>query len=883
MNSHANITKAFISFVGMCFIAVIPSLMALNTQVEGIRIIRDHWGIPHIFAKDERSLFYGAGYAAAEDRLFQMTLVRFSIQGRLAEVFGTKYLEWDKRLRTMGLYRHARASLHHLSPTIQALLHAYAMGVNAYMADHPNHLSTLFMNYGGSPEPWTAADCIAAMLRIAERFDRSWMQEVFHLRQFEVLADSIGREAAIRQLESQKRQVDDEVAIVSRDEYLRYEDELRKLLDADTALVKLHKITIPLSEWTPPKMSHNWVVSGDKSTTGLPLLESDPQITVETPPTWYEFHLYGGRFNVRGIGMPGVPAMLIGYNDHCAWGMTALGSDNSDLFQEQLRPGSQREYKWGDTWERMTERTETILVKNGESVNLKILETRHGPVVNEFVSHVRPGEIFSLQYLVAKEPATTVEGLLTMMCAADWPSFTRGLAMYQSPGVHLIYADKWNNIAYYTLAKLPLRVHNAGIPYRGWTVEEEWQGIIPFEQMPRMLNPLNGFISTANNLPVGSWYPYDIGGGIGDNARSWRLCELLRDGEKYSPDDFLAIHRDAVNPIIRDFARFAVMAVREESPSDPDALAAARVLTDWDFILDTSSSAYQLASVIGPTIKRSLRNTPLEDRYLGGDAGLAMLFREVEAYYDSTGRLVPDPDVRLWLITYLGESYRKSGLSGTRPRPVRLTHKMPYQNNLEGFGSLAREHDLTSPPLHCGVVATIWSQLGNSYSQLVNLAQIDSSRSVLPPGVSEIPDGAHFSDQIPLWVNGDMHIAPLSLEAVETIKESEYILSPDLTGMPIKRERFAEYNILRNNYPNPFNGFTTISYELAERTFVRLAVYNTLGQHVIALKEGWMSAGQYRVTWSGVDQNGASVPSGLYIIMLETPDLTMQNKMIFLK
>ncbi|MCX6134870.1 MAG: penicillin acylase family protein [Ignavibacteriales bacterium] len=857
-----------------CLLTTNAGAGELSTGADSVLVVRDKWGIPHIIAGNEQSLFYGAGFAAAEDRLLQMVLVRYSIQGRLAEFFGSGFVVRDKRIRTLGYYRHAEQSLPFLSDTTRLLLQAYADGVNAYIATHPEHMAEVFQKYGMRPEKWTAADGIACLLRMAERFDGGWAGEVDALRGYEELEKTLGREQALRQLEQSRKRVDDSSAVVSREEYNRYSPALLKP-PATNALRK--GAGDPSAGWTPPNMSHNWCVDGSRSTTGFPILESDPQITVESPATWYEFHLQGGRFNVRGIGMPGSPAMLIGYNDQVGWGLTALGSDNADLFQEQMREGSTTEYKWKDTFEKFEERSEVVKVKNAANIVLVVKSTRHGPVVNEFFTGLKRNEVFALRYVVTAEPATDVEGLLEMMAAHGWTAFRRGMAKYRSPGAHLIYADKFGNIAYQTLARLPLRAHEAGIPFRGWTGDEEWKGVIPFDQMPRMLNPLAGFISTANNCPIGSWFPYYVGGSIGDNARSWRLKELLGGDKQFSPGDFFELHRDAINPIARDFVFFALMAVKEEKPTSPDVLDAARLLSGWDYQMHTSFAGYLLVSSIPTLINRSLRGTPLENKYLGASAGLIQLFRDLEAHYDTTHALLPDTSVRSWLVTQLGECYRNSGIAASGSRPFTLTHSMPYQGNLEGLGSLWPAYDLTSPPLTCGVVETIWSQLGNSYSQLVNFAQIDSSFSFIPPGNSEVPASRHFNDQIGLWVAGSMHAAPLTLAAVLPLKETQYYVRSTPTSIPRAASEVPLAHHMEDSYPNPFNASTTIRYQVAEAIHVEIKIFNGLGQQVDLLVNMNKQPGEYLVRWT------ADLPSGVYYSRMTAGNYTQTKKLILLR
>jgi penicillin amidase len=732
-----------------------------------VRIVRDTWGIAHVYAEDEWALFYGSGYATAQDRMLQMTLCRYAVQGRLAEILGRDWIVRDKRMRVLGLQRHAESVVPHLSEDTRAALEAYAAGVNAYL--RTVRLPAIFERYGGTPELWRPADCVAQWMRVSERFDANWTGEVSALRNFQALAAEVGAEEGYRQMNS--RVLDESAAVVTEDEMARFPDVYERLKGIAAGK--------PVSE--PPKASHNWVVSGEKSTTGKPILESDPQIAVSAPSIWHEIHLTGGRYNVRGIGIAGAPGLLIGWNDRCAWGATALGSDNADLFQEELHPEDPLSYKWLDGWRAMAVHREEIRVKGERSRFVEVRKTHHGPIVNAFLKNLREGETFALHYLVLQEMTSSIEGLLATMRARNWGDFVGGMRGYRSPGLHMIYADVDNNIGYWALAAVPRRKYSARVPHEGWSGEDEWLGLIPFDEMPHLYNPLSGFISTANNLPVGGWYPHSLGiltGGAGDTARSWRLRELLSGSGPYSPGGFLTIHQDAVSPTVRDFARFALMVVEEEGSPNRTVTAAVQALKDWNGSLLTDSSGYPVAVGISTVLTRSLRTTTLYDRYGGGGSGVAHVLKDIAKHVEETGRVPADPAIQAWLVTYLQKGYEEVRRSGAGTTVV---HRMPYQNNLEGFGSLDTEYDLISPPLSAPITQTIWSQRGNSYTQIVNLAEIDSSRSLLPPGVSEDPESPNFSDQVDLWVAGGVHPAPLNREAVEAVKSSEMTLAVPTT------------------------------------------------------------------------------------------------------
>ncbi|MFZ1731544.1 MAG: penicillin acylase family protein [Bacteroidota bacterium] len=868
------------------FVCLFLLTSVVSAQTWYSRVVTDRWGVTHAYGIGPdlgnvpypvQAAFMAAGYAEASQRLMQMQLARLSVQGRLSEVFGSSFLDHDKRLRTIGLYRHAQQVTPSLPDSVLMLLDLYAAGVRHYVSEHRAEVSAVESALGVTFEPWTSADAVACFYRIAEYFDRGWTNEVQALRKFETMLATMTREEAIAELEAGNRQVDDAAAIVSQDEYSRYESEYQKLLNgiAPTSGGSSLKKDAADDAWEPPKMSHNWVVGAAKSSTGFPILESDPQITVQSPATWYETHISGGAFNVRGISMPGTPVMLLGFNENVAWGLTALGSDNADLFQEELRPGTRNEYKWKNGWETMTERSEVIKVKGARDVTINVMATRHGPVVNDLVNGVKAGEIFALHWLVLEEDATTITGLLKMMSARNWPEFVKGVELYQSPGVHLIYADTKKTIAYYTMARVPLRVHNAGIPFLGANGDEEWQGVVPFDEMPRMLNPVAGYISTANNAPVGSWYPYAVGGGLGDNARSWRLRELMEETDIFSPDDFLNVHRDMVEPIARDFVRYAIMAVDEDPTAEADAKAAADSLRSWDYTQNTAWSVYRLTSSIGVVIKRTLRGTPLEARYLGSDAGLIQLFRDLEAYELAQGGLSPDTDIRAWLIAQLAEVYRRSGIADPGARPLVVRHSMPWQDNLEKFGSLNRNFDQTSSPLTCGVTATIWSQLGNSYSQIVDLSLVDSSLSILPPGNSEVPTSNHFGDMIPLWEAGGMHPAPLSWNAIAPYEESR--VQWWVVEVSVDDENPAADGFRINSvWPNPGSGTFTLSCTGMDAGEVELIARDILGREV-SRTHAAIAGGSAPLRWTPPP----GLPAGMYHLIVQTGNAQAAVKILY--
>ena len=695
--------------------------------------------------------------------MLQMELVRRAAAGRLAEILGSDWIEHDKRARIIGLHRHAQRVAEHLAPDTREALEAYAAGINHYLRTAAERVVFTVGEHTWTPEPWTVADSIAVWMRFSEFFDRSWEQEVTALR---------NAGGGVPYERRGFRVIDKEAAVVTEADFARTNPEAYRRLKA-RSLQSTGSARTAESAWEGLQASHAWAVSGERTVTGKPLLESDPQIPVTLPSLWYEIHLHGETFNARGIGVPGAPGFLVGWNEHLAWGATALGSDNVDLFLERLDPEG-KAYAYQGDWLPLQTRVERIDVLGAEPVYITVRETHHAPLVDDLLPNRRRGEHFSLHYVVTQELHTSIDGLLAMMRATDWESFKEGLRRYHSPGLHIVYADVYGNIGYHTAAAIPIRQGVYGLPQVGWTGEEEWAGYIPFDELPQSLNPERGFVASANHLPVGDWYPYNLTvASSGHNPRSLRLYELLSERDDFSVDVFeREVHRDNVSPVARDFIDLA-RRLRERNLLTPQAARVLDVFDAWDGRMIEGDPQSELGEVLLATMHRSLGDIPgterLAARFGGGFPGIIHLLRVVRDEHERNEASPWDEDVARWmsvLLEQIGTQARRQAVREAQPQ------RMLYQTNLEGFGSLNPAADRLMPELTTVFVDTIWSQAGNSYTQIVDLSDIDNSRAVLPPGISENPSSPHYFDQVDLWVRGATRPAPLSRDAVMEYAES---------------------------------------------------------------------------------------------------------------
>ncbi|MBI2926585.1 MAG: penicillin acylase family protein [Verrucomicrobia bacterium] len=772
------------------------STSATAGQTNGaVEILRDQWGVPHVFAKREADGFFGVGYACAEDRRLQMELLRRRTHGQLAEVFGEKWVESDRKFRLAGMTRYCAEAVASLPADLRANLAAFAAGVNAFVAEHPEQIKTRFAPLGVEPEPWTPADCLAAWLGVAEVFDHLYDESAVRAyHEFQQLA----REPNEAQARQQRTLViDDFAAVVS-------EAEMAKDRAAYARLKAMKRVRSLLPRSLPDesiKLSHAWAVDGTRSTTGKPILESDPQTSVNNPALWYEFHLAAGRYDVRGVGVAGCPALLIGWNRRVAWGATALGIGSTVTFLEKLSPDGRGYLLNGET-RAFARRLERIAVKEGPPVIQEVLSTPHGFVFNSLLRQPNPNEACVSFFKQAHDRATSVRAMLEWMRARHWKEFQSAMEHYYSPGLHVVYADAAGNIAYQTLVHRPVARSSTRLALEGWTGADEVLGRIPLRELPHMLNPEAHFISHANNLPVGSWYPHELGlgtGGIGDTTRSMRLRQLLSGGRKLSVEDFeRVVHRDDVNAAVAALWPVARRVALEEKVSEPAVQTLIESLKGWDLHYRSAESAYASAMALADNLVLSYRMSGLRDRLGGGEGGICHLARLLGERFGSGDATPTDPQVRGYLLDWLkaaaGVGGRGGGRAGARARPGLIAqHAMPYQaNGPLGFPSLDSALDLRSPPLSCTQGGTIWSQAGNSFSQIVDLANVDNSRSVLPPGLSEDAASPFHTNQVPLWVAGATHPAPLSRKRVEAITVQRRTLRTiAYAGPAAPRERLA--------------------------------------------------------------------------------------------
>ena len=505
------------------------------------------------------------------------------------------------------------------------------------------------------------------------------------------------------------------------------------------------------------------------------MLVSDPQTPVRNPSLWMEFHVSGKTINARGIGVPGSPGLLIGFTRNVAWGVTALGADQADLFRLETDPKRPDEYRWNGKWRKMEVRTERIKVKDGQVVELTVRETHLGPVASEFCFR-QPGdpEVALKRVPMCEPDRDTIQGVFAMMRAKNATEFAKAFGDWRFPSANCVYGDSAGHIGYAVLGAIPMRSKRATDPNgneaaAGTGDPDDWQGFVPQELLPHVVDPRAGLLLSANHRPVGSFYKIPLGistGSMGDTIRSWRLRERLEMKQKFTPADVLDVHYDTVNPARREIVRLGLhLRDTKQGQLSEAATNALAVLEKW-FKAGASSDLKSNGAELATRISTFFRfvATPLALKYGGGESGLARFLK------DAARRIAADPVLAdAWRQPW-GRSWQQSPARRLQP------NTLGWFDSLDGFGSLDPSQDLAAPGITCLDGQTIKSQAAQSYTQWVPLDDVDSAMTICPIGHSDRLDSPWRASTMALWGEGRLHASPLSRKAVEKITSERVVL-----------------------------------------------------------------------------------------------------------
>lgn len=754
-----------------------------------VTVRRDTWGVPHIQAQNLMDLFRAQGYVHAQDRLWQMELNRRVGAGRLSELFGHKTLEGDRFLRRMGLRQAAEADWAAIDAETRKVLEAYAAGVNAFLAQ--NRLPLELRILGHKPEPWTPVDSLTWGKVMAMSLTANWEAQLLRAWLVEQAGPEWAAELESRYPEGQPLIVPPG-AVAQRSTPLMPGAvppataaslaEIRRLLDAAAPY---------LSFGTWGTASNNWVVSGKRTVTGKPLLANDPHLQLGQPSIWYECHLTAPGLDVAGASFAGTPGIVIGQNQHIAWGVTNSQVDVQDLYIERFHPQQPGLYEFRGEWLQAEHRVETIKVKGQADHTEEIWVTHHGPVLTPAVGLPKDAPALALRW-TAHLPGTLTTGMLRLNTASNWGEFLGALELWDVPGQNFVYADVDGNVGYTLTGRIPIRTGGGQslVPVPGWTGEHEWAGFIPWDELPRCYNPDTGYIVTANNKIVDDAYPYSLGHSAINGFRAQRIIELIEATPKHDLDSFARMQNDVCSLPARE-----LLPTLRKLPGSGPAWAALR---SWDGVLSEDSAGAAVYEVMLLHLARTVFAGPLGrakgsapgdhgpvHRYLSYPFNLAgnahpllgrplvvllRLLRERPAHWPLPA--APDGSdpwefaLRQAVVTAEAELHRRLGAPDRwrwgRLHTATLGHPMgavkllrPIFNvgpfPVPGDGETVLQAGIIP---HAPYASEAWMP---SYRQVCDLSDLSQSRSVYPGGQAAHPGHRHYADLLPLWRRGELH------------------------------------------------------------------------------------------------------------------------------
>jgi penicillin amidase len=573
-----------------------------------VSVTRNSQGVPTIEAANLDDLFFAQGYVTAQDRLFQMDLMRRAAAGELSEVVGEVALKHDRQQRILGIRAAAEKGLAAITPEDRQQFNAYAQGVNAFIKWHGERLPLEFRLLHYTPRPWNVQDSLMIAYQMVQTLSTS-------------PRDALTRERILAKLGPELTS-DLYVNTSWRDHPPGADPPTPEPLppvsdkSSRTAVIfaSPHRITELL--WQPwlepffrngnfPIGSNNWVVSGAHTVTGKPLLSNDMHLGHQMPNLWYEAHLRSGSFDVAGVTLPGYPYVIVGHNQRVAWGFTNVGPTVEDVYVEKFNELGQ--YLTTQGWKQPDTRHEVIKIKGKPDVALDVQSTRHGPIVTE----LEPGESrkIALRW-------TLYEGIRSPFFKIDsaqtWQEFRHAFSELDAPAQNVVYADVDGNIGYQTTGKIPIRASGDGsLPVDGSDNAHEWTGYIPFDKLPSVFNPSSGVIGTANSRITPDGYPYSVSIEWEAPWRTDRIYRVLESGKKFSRADMLSLETDTSSELDRFMADKIVDAIDHAGNPSPQARKAANILRQWNGQMSAESAAPTIASETRDELKRLLLESKL--------------------------------------------------------------------------------------------------------------------------------------------------------------------------------------------------------------------------------------------------------------------------------
>jgi len=785
-----------------------------NPQYEGLIIIpglsdsvtvyRDERGIPHIYATNERDLYLATGYISAQERLWQMDLIRRSSTGRLSEIFGKSLLQSDIFTRYLRMEEKSREILRDESPEIIASLQAYTDGVNLFINSSLRDLPLEFRLLSYTPEPWRLEDITNIIGLMGWNLDsRSLAGELFIYQ----LIRKAGAEKAWSLIPGWE-----EVTSIAYPDFKIDDTLLSSTRSMISSFDHLKELGIPVFSG-----SNNWAVSGIRSETGKPLLSNDMHLSLCAPCVWMPIHqVITGKLNVTGVMIPGEPYIIAGHNEKIAWGMTNLRVDAVDLYIEKINPENPHQYMFNGEWKELMIKSENFLIKNGKQCAVDLSFTHRGPIIsgltvtdnnpmkikwlgNDYMKGLKElGEIALSMSWSGYDNSDEVRSVYLLNRAGGWAEFRSGLKEFRSISQNFAYADADGNIGLNAGGGIPIRKGNGIMIRSGETGDYDRKGYVPFDQLPHTFNPPDGQISSANNKSVGDDYPYFISNSFDLPYRINRIREMLDEKERLSTEDFKRMITDQHSDFARLLTPYILRIKNMTAFLTPTGSQALDALSEWDYGMDTGLAAPAIFEFFRLSFKRNLLADELEELYdqlwdISGDYYIYRILNNgadewVDNIKTANKETIDDIVLQSFLdcIKIMTDNYGKylEDWEWGKIHTITLMHPLGtvkildhlFNLNSDKFSIGGSDHTVC-PYFSFG--NDFKANLGASVRLIYDTSDWDESYTVIPGGVSGVPGSEFYLSQLNSYLEGKFYRDHYSDEDVRRSAKYRLSLKPE--------------------------------------------------------------------------------------------------------
>lgn len=742
-----------------------------------VTVYRDERGMPHIYAENEQDLYFAVGYVMAQERMWQMDLIRRATTGRLSEIFGKDYVQTDLFLRSLEMTAKSKVVLSNAEPEILTCLQSYADGVNEWIAGAGSKLPPEFRILGYKPDPWKLEDIGNIIGYMGwDLASDNLTSDIFYYRLFQ----KFGAEKALQLIPDFKATG----SYVFPD--FRLPDSLLKnALTYISSLDKLETLGI-----VPFSGSNNWAVTGKRTETGKPILSNDMHLSFGAPGIWFQMHqVVTGKLNVTGVVVPGQPFVIAGHNEKIAWGMTNLSVDDIDLFSEKINPENPDQYRFNDEWRNMVVRDEIIRIKGGDADTFQLKFTHRGPVVSGF-RNVTDATL-TMRWS-GYDASDEIRSVYLLDRAANWNDFRNALQYFKSISQNFVYADVDGNIGLNTGGGVAVRKGTGVMIRNGETSEYDWKGFVPFEQLPSSFNPENGYVSSANNKTVNDDYPYYIGTNFALPYRINRIRQMLNEKEVFTIDDFKRMVNDQHSDYAALLTPFILKLKEKQDQLSDGEKQALENFNGWDYEMNATQVAPSVFEYFRLSFAKNLLSDEFGDLYeqIHGVTREYYIYRILTTGPDEWVDDVTTPEKET-LDDIILKSFRdcvkeltvnygtdQTAWAWGNIHKIRIDHPMGTVNILaKVFGLNSKvypvggsNHTVSPYAFKPGFVINH----GASERHIFNTADWDESYTVIPTGASGIPASEFYLSQTDTYINKGFY---RDLFSRETVKSSaKYVL-----------------------------------------------------------------------------------------------------------